>query len=252
MKFFGHSKSENPVALVTGGSRRLGAGMVKALHAAGMNVIIHYLNSVVEAHNLQNELEKIRADSTFLINGDLSDPETPREIINKAVGYFGRLDVLVNNASSFYPTLLSETSIHQFDDLISTNVKAPYFLSQAAARHLIATKGTIVNIADIYASRPLKSYSVYSAAKAALASLTQSLARELAPSVRVNAIAPGVILWPEEGESSEEQSLMVERTPLKRIGTSHDIQAALLFLVRDADFVTGQMLYVDGGRSILA
>ena len=244
--------SENPVALVTGGARRLGAGMVKALHAAGMNVIIHYLNSVVEAHSLQKELENIRAGSTFLINADLCDPATPGEIINKAIGYFGRLDVLVNNASSFYPTLLGETSIQQFDDLISTNVKAPYFLSQATASHLIATKGTIVNIADIYANRPLKSHSVYSATKAALVSLTQSLARELAPSVRVNAIAPGVILWPEGGESSEEQSLMVERTPLKRIGTPHDIQKALLFLVRDADFVTGQILYVDGGRSILA
>lgn len=243
--------SENSVALVTGGGRRLGAAMVETLHADGMNVIIHYLSSDIEAYNLKNKLENVRAGSVFLVRGDLSHPSIPEEIISNAIAHFGRLDLLVNNASTFYPTLLGNTSIEQFNDLIGTNVKAPYFLSQAAANHLISSNGSIVNIADIYAHRPLKSHSVYSAAKAALLSLTRSLARELAPSVRVNAIAPGIILWPEAVEPSKDQQRLIDQTPLKRMGTTADIANALLFFARDAQFVTGQMLCVDGGRSIV-
>ena len=243
--------SKNPVALVTGGARRLGAAMVETLHADGMNIIIHYLSSDIEAYNLKKKLESVRAGSVFLVHGDLSHPSIPEEVISNAIAHFGRLDLLVNSASTFYPTVLGHTSMEQFNDLISTNVKAPYFLSQAAANYLMSNNGSIVNIADIYANRPLKSHSVYSAAKAALLSLTRSLACELAPSVRVNAIAPGIILWPEGVEPSEDQQRLIEQTPLKRMGTTSDIANALLFFARDAQFVTGQMLCVDGGRSIV-
>jgi pteridine reductase len=241
-----------PVALITGGARRLGSAMVRALHAADMNVVIHYLHSETEALALKTELENFRTDSVLLVKGDLCDAETPKKIIREIAAHFGRLDLLVNNASSFYPTLLSDTSNEQFNELIGTNLKAPYFLAQAAANDLIKTEGAIINITDIYADRPLKSYSIYSSAKAALVSLTQSLARELAPSVRVNAISPGILLWPEGKNISKEQKLMIEHTPLKRIGTPDDIQSALLFLAQDAHFITGQVLCVDGGRSILA
>jgi len=241
-----------PVALVTGGARRIGAAIVRALHGAGMKVVVHYRASAAEAQALEAELENTRANSVVLASGDLCDVETPVSLIQTATRHFGRLDLLVNNASSFYPTPLGETSTAQFDDLIGTNLKAPYFLAQAAAEALTGAEGTIINIADLYADRPMKSYSVYSAAKAALVSLTRSLARELAPGVRVNAIAPGVILWPEGNDDENAQHRIIARTPLKRIGTPADIASAVLFLARDAKFITGQVLYIDGGRSIVA
>ena len=241
-----------PVALVTGGARRIGAAIVRALHGAGMKVVVHYRASVAEAQALEAELENTRANSVVLASGDLCDVETPESLIQTATRHFGRLDLLVNNASSFYPTPLGKTSAAQFDDLIGTNLKAPYFLAQAAADALTSTQGAIINIADLYADRPLKSYPVYSAAKAGLVSLTRSLARELAPAVRVNAIAPGVILWHEGGGDEYAQRRIIARTPLERVGTPADIQSAVLFLARDAMFVTGQVLYIDGGRSIVA
>ena len=240
-----------PVALVTGGAHRIGAAIVRALHAAGMNVVVHYRASVAEAQALEAELENARADSVVLASGDLCDVATPAALIRTATQHFGRLDLLVNNASSFYPTPLGKTSAAQFDDLVGTNLKAPYFLAQAAAAALTSAQGAIINIADLYADRPMKSYPVYSAAKAALVSLTRSLARELAPAVRVNAIAPGVILWHECEDDEHAQHRIIARTPLERMGTPADIQSAVLFLARDAKFVTGQVLYIDGGRSIV-
>ena len=241
-----------PVALVTGGARRIGAAIVRALHGAGMKVVVHYRASVAEAQALEAELENTRANSGVLASGDLRDVETPISLIQTATRHFGRLDLLVNNASSFYPTPLGETSTAQFDDLIGTNLKVPYFLAQAATEALTSAEGTIINIADLYADRPMKSYPVYSAAKAALVSLTRSLARELAPGVRVNAIAPGVILWPEGNDDENAQHRIIARTPLKRLGTPADVASAVLFLARDAKFITGQVLYIDGGRSIVA
>lgn len=241
-----------PVALVTGGARRIGAAIVRALHAAGMKVVIHYRASTVDAQALASELENARAGSVVLASGDLCDTATATALIQTATQRFGRLDLLVNNASSFYPTPLGKTSDAQFDDLIGTNLKAPFFLAQAAADALTSTQGAIINIADLYADRPMKSYLVYSAAKAALVSLTRSLARELAPSVRVNAISPGVILWPEGDGDEHAQHRIIARTPLERMGTPADIQSAVLFLAHDAKFVTGQVLYIDGGRSIVA
>ena len=241
-----------PVALVTGGARRIGAAIVRALHAEGMKIVVHYRASVAEARALEAELENTRAGSVVLASGDLCDAATPSVLIQTATRHFGRLDLLVNNASSFYPTPLGKTSAAQFDDLIGTNLKAPYFLAQAAATALTSAQGAIINIADLYADRPMKSYPVYSTAKAALVSLTRSLARELAPAVRVNAIAPGVILWPEGDSNEHAQRRIIARTPLDRMVTPADIQSAVLFLARDAKFVTGQVLYIDGGRSIVA
>ncbi len=240
------------VALVTGGAHRIGAAIVRALHGAGMKVVVHYRTSATEAQALKVELENTRADSVVLANGDLCDAATPVALIQTATRHFDRLDLLVNNASSFYPTPLGKTSTAQFDNLIGTNLKAPYFLAQEATDALTSTEGAIINIADLYADRPMKSYPVYSAAKAALVSLTRALALELAPAVRVNAIAPGVILWPEGNDNENTQRRIIAGTPLERVGTPADIQSAVLFLARDAKFVTGQVLYIDGGRSIVA
>ena len=246
-----HSSSERTVGLITGGARRLGRGMVKALHGSGMDIVVHYYSSEIEAHDLKKELEKNRANSIFLVKGNLREPLMAKQIISSAIEHFGRLDLLVNNASSFFPTNLNNTSLNQFNELIDTNFMAPYLLSQAGANYFRKNKGAIVNITDIYADRPLKSHSVYSASKAALKSLTQSLARELAPYIRVNAIAPGNILWPEGQAFGEKQQNLIDSTPLKRIGTPADIEKALLFLWQDAPFITGQTLYIDGGRSIV-
>ena len=246
-----NSSSERTVGLITGGARRLGKAMVKALHESGMDIVVHYHNSEIEAHNLKKELEKKRANSICLVRGNLCEPVMADQIMSRTIEHFGRLDLLVNNASSFYPTNLNNTSPSQFNELISTNSMAPYLLSQAAANYLRKNKGAIINITDIYADRPLKSHSVYSASKAALKSLTWSLAQELAPYIRVNAIAPGSILWPEGQALGEEQQNLIDSTPLKRVGTPADIEKALLFLWRDAPYITGQTLYIDGGRSIV-
>ena len=237
---------------MTGSARRIGAAIIRALHGAGMKVVVHYRTSAAEARALEAELENTRAGSVLLVSGDLCDAATPVSLIQTATKHFGRLDLLVNNASSFYPTSLGKTSTAQFDDLIGTNFQAPYFLAQAAADTLTSAQGTIINIADLYANRPMKSYPVYSAAKAALVSLTRALAIELAPAVRVNAIAPGVILWPEGDGDEHVQHRIIARTPLERTGTPADIVSAALFLARDAKFITGQVLYIDGGRSIVA
>lgn len=239
-------------ALVTGAARRIGAVLVRALHDAGANVVIHCRHSRTDAEALAAELEATRPDSTCVACADLLDPTACEALVETARTRWGRLDALVNNASSFYPTPVGSIAPEQFDELIGSNLRAPTFLAQAAAPALTAAGGCIVNLADVHGMRPLDGHPVYCAAKAGLIMLTQSLARELAPEVRVNAIAPGSILWPEtsSGTDPKAQQAVIDATPLGRQGEPADIASALLYLVRDASFVTGQVLTVDGGRGL--
>ena len=241
-------------ALISGGARRVGAEIARILHSHGMNLVIHYRASKDDALALKTELEKNRAHSVVLVQGDLHDSARLPSLVEEAAAAFGRLDALVNNASSFYPTPVGSATEQQWNDLIGTNLKAPFFLSQAAAPHLRKTQGCIVSIADIHADRPIKRYPIYCAAKAGLVMLTKSLARELAPEVRVNAIAPGTILWPEGAAelSAAQREEMVARIPLKRSGAPSDIATTALFLIRDATYISGQVIAVDGGRSVVA
>jgi pteridine reductase len=238
------------VALVTGGARRVGAAIVRGLHAAGADVVVHCRASVKEATALERELNAARAHSVALVSADLLQTAVLPKLMEAAHAAFGRLDILVNNASTFYPTPLGAISEAQWNDLIGVNLKAPLFLSQAAAQSLHLARGLILNIVDIHGVRPLRRHAVYCVAKAALIMLTKSLARELGPHVRVNAIAPGPILWPEEGADSQLQSRIIDRTALKRQGSPEDIVKAVLFFAAEAPYVTGQILAVDGGRSI--
>lgn len=236
--------------LITGAARRVGAAIARLLHAHGANIVIHYRSSASDAQTLRDELEGRRRGSASLVRADLSDPQSYAACIEAAVGAFGRLDVLVNNASSFYPTPVGEITEAHWHDLVGSNLKAPLFLSQAAAPHLRRAAGLILNLVDIHAIRPLRRHTVYSIAKGGLVVLTRSLARELAPEVRVNAIAPGPVMWPEGGADEALREEIMERTALKRMGAPQDIARAALFFVRDAPFITGQVLAVDGGRSI--
>lgn len=242
---------EGKVALITGGAHRLGAAIARGFHAQGMRLVVHYLSSEARARALQQELHAARPDSVMLVRGDLNHSEKLlKNLVFETVESFGRLDVLVNNAARFYPTPVGEASEEQWNDIVGTNLKAPFFLSQIAAPHLRKTGGCILNIADIYGDRPLGKHPIYSIAKAGLIMLTKSLARELGPEVRVNAIAPGAILWPETGIDEMSKQRIISRTPLKRSGDPEDIARTALFLVRDAGFVTGQVLGVDGGRGV--
>lgn len=238
--------------LITGGARRVGAVVARRLHAAGANLAIHYRSSASEAEALRAELNAGRKNSAITAQADLLDLATLPSLVAATLAAFGGLDVLINNASSFYATPVGEITSAQWDDLIGTNLRAPLFLSQAAAPQLRESRGLIINIADIHGLRPLKRFPVYSAAKAGLVMLTHSLAREFGPEVRVNAIAPGPILFPERGMTDEIEAQIVERTLLKRRGTPEDIAGAALYFAADAPYVTGQVLAVDGGRSVNA
>ncbi|GAA5175306.1 pteridine reductase [Niveibacterium umoris] len=238
------------VVLVTGAARRVGASIARTLHAAGCSVAIHHRGSLADAENLACELEALRAGSTLLLQADLLDAAALPALVARVVARFGRLDGLVNNASSFFPTAIGEIGEAAWADLTGTNLKAPLFLSQAAAPHLRAAGGAIVNIVDVHAERPLAGYPVYSAAKAGLQGLTRALAIELAPQVRVNGVAPGAIEWPEDGQFPPgEREAIVRHTLLKRTGSPQDIAGAVRFLLLEAPYVTGQILAVDGGRS---
>lgn len=237
-------------ALVTGGARRLGAAMVRALHGAGANVAIHCRQSRAEADALADELDRHRPGSARVLAGDLLAPAECTRIVTEAAGQWNRLDIVVNNASSFYPTPLGQIDAQTFDDLLGSNLRAPLFIAQAAAPALRERCGCIVNMADIHALRPRDGFPVYCAAKAGLVMLTRSLARELAPEIRVNAIAPGSILWPEAEADTAARAAIIAATPLGHRGEPDDIAAALLYLVRDAAFVTGAVLPVDGGRGL--
>lgn len=242
---------QGKVVLITGGGKRVGAAICRRLHAAGANLMLHYRKSAGEARLLSAELNHVRANSVALIQADLLDTAKLPSIVEQTMQTFGRLDGLVNNASSFFATPLGSITLAQFDDLIGTNLKAPLFLAQAAAPMLRRAQGAIVNIADIHAERPLRDFVVYSVAKAALVGLTRSLAREMAPDVRVNAVAPGPILWPED-ESFDELSRqrIISHTPLKREGTPEDIAGAVHYLLAEARYVTGETINVDGGRHV--
>jgi pteridine reductase len=243
---------QDKVVLITGGAKRVGAAICRRLHAAGARLMLHYRSSAGEARLLQAELNRARADSVALIQADLLDIAKLPSIVEQTVLRFGRLDALVNNASSFFTTTMGEIEPAQWDNLMGTNVRAPLFLAQAAAAPLRRSQGAIVNITDIHAERPLKHYLVYSTAKAALSGLTRALARELAPEVRVNAVAPGPILWPEADDSFDEVSRqrIISHTPLKREGEPDDVARAVHFLLAEAPYVTGETIAVDGGRGI--
>jgi pteridine reductase len=236
--------------LVTGAGRRIGAAIARTLHAAGANVILHYRTSASAAASLARDLVRSRAGSAATLQADLLDVKQLAPLIEAAVATFGRLDVLVNNASTFYPTPMGSVTEPQWDDLMGTNVKAPFFLAQTAAPALRERRGLILNLADIHAMRPLKQFAVYCTAKAALAMLTRALARELAPEIRVNAIAPGPILWPEEAPEPTLQAKIIAQTLLKRQGSAEDVARTALFFAADAPYITGQILAVDGGRSV--
>jgi len=238
------------IALVTGAARRVGAQIVRTLHAAGADVVIHCHRSVGEAKQLASELEERRPGSSAVLAADLLDEGALPLLIEAAQDRFGGLHILVNNASTFYPTPFGTIRAEQWNDLIGTNLRSPLFLTQAAAPLLRRSAGSVVNIVDIHGQRPLRDHAVYSTAKAGLIMLTRSLARELAPEVRVNGIAPGAILWPESGMDDERKEKIEARTPLARHGSPEDIARAVLFFTAQASFVTGQILAVDGGRSI--
>lgn len=239
--------------LVTGGARRVGAAICRRLHAAGANVLVHYRSSALEARALQRELEQRRPGSAALAQADLLRTAAAAELVQAALGHFGRLDALVNNASSFYPTAIGEITEAAWDDLVGTNLRAPLFLAQAAARELRKARGAIVNIIDIHAEVPLRDHAVYIAAKAGLSALTRALARDLGPEVRVNGVAPGTILWPEDERWRDEatRQRIIGQTALQRIGEPDDVARAVEFFLAAAPYVTGQVLAVDGGRSVV-
>lgn len=243
---------QGKVILITGGAKRVGAAICRRLHAQGARLIVHYRSSLGEAKALQNELNQTRPDSVALAQADLLDKELLSDLIEKSVKRFGQLDVLINNASSFFPTPLHQCTLEDWDDLMGSNLRAPLFLSQAAAPYLKERHGCIINIVDIHAERPLRNYAIYNAAKGGLLSLTKSLAVEMAPEVRVNGVSPGSILWPEDGEWSDEAARqhIIAGTLLKRCGEPDDIAKTVRFLIADAPYITGQIIAVDGGRSI--
>jgi pteridine reductase len=237
-------------ALITGAGKRIGACVARLLHAHGMNIAIHYRGSAVDADSLAAELNGARAESAITVQADLRDTAGLKVLVAEVVERAGRLDLLLNNASTFYPTPLAEVTEEHWDDLLGTNLKAPLFLSQAAAPHLEKSGGCIINIVDIHARRPLSNHPVYGPAKAGLAMLTRSLAKDLAPAVRVNGVSPGAILWPADGMPEKTEQAIIRQVPLKRTGEPDDIAKAILFLVKDAPYITGQIIAVDGGRSI--
>ncbi len=244
------SRHERPVALITGAGRRVGAVIARTLHAAGYDLALHYRHSAEDARALAFELERQRSDSTLLLQAELADLSALPELIGQLLGHYGRLDALVNNASAFFPTPPGTATARQWNELFASNAQAPFFLSQAAIPALREAHGCIVNLVDIYAERPLAGHPLYCMAKAALAAMTRSLALDLGPEVRVNGVAPGAVLWPADGKPYDDQQAMLARTPLRRAGAPEDVANTVLWLLRDAPFVTGQIIRVDGGRSL--
>ena len=243
-------RHDRPVALITGAGRRVGAATARTLHAAGYDLALHYRRSVDDARALTDELEQQRRGSTLLLQAELAELSTLPVMIEQLLARFGRLDALVNNASAFYPTPLGAATTQQWNELFASNAQAPFFLSQAAIPALRKARGGIVNMVDIYAERPLAEHPLYCMAKAALAAMTRSLALDLGPDIRVNGVAPGAVMWPSDGKPYDDQQTMLARTPLQRAGTPEDVAGAVLWLLRDAPFVTGQIIRVDGGRTL--
>jgi pteridine reductase len=237
-------------ALITGAGKRIGARIAGTLHEAGAGIAIHYRGSKGPAEELAAQLNSIRPDSALTIKADLLDTANLDTVLSRIIDQTSRLDILVNNASSFYPTPLGKITEQNWDDLVGTNLKAPLFLSQAAEPYLRDSGGVIINIVDIHAARPLRNHAVYGLAKAGLAMLTRTLARDLAPTIRVNGVSPGAILWPEDNMPDSVKDNIIGQIPMKRAGKPEDIANCVLYLVRDADYVTGQIIAIDGGRSI--
>lgn len=244
------TSSTRPVALITGGAHRIGAEIARTLHRSGLDIVLHYRSSQEAAEGLKRELEQQRPDSVLPVRGDLCDMAQLSEVAEQACDWRGRLDLLVNNASLFYPTPLEQASEAQWEELMGTNLKAPFFLARALAPLLQQRQGAIINLVDIHAERPLAGHPVYSMAKAGNAMMVKSLARELGPEIRVNGVAPGAILWPEQGLSEATREEIVSRTQLGRSGTPADIAGTVRFLALEAPYITGQIITVDGGRSV--
>lgn len=242
--------SKPKVVIITGAARRVGAELVRHLHHAGMNIVLHYRSSEKDAIALADSLNAHRTASVKLLKGDLKDYQHIPNLIEQSIGLFGRIDALINNASSFYPTDLQAVNEDIWEDLVGVNLKAPLYLTQALAVELKQRKGCIINIVDIHGDRPLKNYPVYSIAKAGLIMFTKSMARELAPEVRVNGIAPGAIMWPELADYENIHEEIISRTALKREGSPVDIADTALFLIEHANYITGQIIAVDGGRTL--
>ena len=241
-----------PVALVTGAARRIGAAIARRLHADGFDLALHYRDSASEMQALADELQRARPHSVLALQADLSRMDRLTGLVAGTIDRFGRLDALVNNASQFFPTPLDFATPAEWDGLFATNVRAPFFLAQAAAPHLRASRGAIVNLLDIHGERPLREHAIYGMGKAALAHMTRALALELAPTVRVNGVAPGAILWPEDGKDDATKAALIGSTPLQRLGTPEEVAEAVRWLLRDATYTTGQILRLDGGRLLEA
>ncbi len=243
---------QSPVVLITGAARRIGAAIATRLHARGYRVIIHYQNSADDAEQLCAEFNTLRADSAHSLQASLLDIDSVTQLAEASIAHWGQLNALVNNASSFYPTPLGTATSSQWEDLIGSNLKGPFFLCQALAEELKKHSGSIVNIADIHAHQPLSNHSIYCIAKAGNTMLTKSLAKDLAPNVRVNGIAPGVILWPEnDAQKNDEQELLLKMIPLQRMGSSEDIARLADFFITGASYITGQTIAVDGGKNLI-
>lgn len=243
-------RHERPVVLITGAGKRVGAVIARTLHAAGYDLALHYRRAAAEAELLAASLERQRPDSTYTVQTELADIDALPGMVQRVLGRFGRLDGLVNNASAFFPTPIGTATTAQWNELFASNAQAPFFLVQAAVPALREGQGAIVNLVDIYAERPLANHPLYCMAKAALAAMTRSLAMDLGPEVRVNGVAPGAVMWPSDGKPYDDQQAMLARTPLKRAGSPDDVAGAVLWLLRDAPFVTGQIIAVDGGRTL--
>lgn len=245
--------TENPVALVTGAAQRIGAEIARQLHNVGYDLALHYNSSAIQAEALTAELNQLRANSARCFQGDLSQTGEPENLAQQVLDHYGKLSTLVNNASSFYPTKVGEASEKDWNDLIGSNLKGTFFLTEALINPLESENGSVVNIIDIHGERPLKNYSIYGIAKAGLAMMTKSLARDLAPEVRVNGISPGAILWPDQDEGEFDKDIkqsILSRIPMKRPGEPADIAKTVVFLIKDAPYITGQIIAVDGGRSL--
>ncbi len=242
--------NKNKTIMVTGAARRIGAQLVRHLHQADMNIVLHYRSSSKDATALADSLNNQRANSVKLLKGDLKNYQHIPMLIEQGIELFGQIDALINNASSFYPTNLQDVTEEIWEDLVGVNLKAPLYLTQALAAELKKNQGCIINIVDIHGDRPLKDYSLYSIAKAGLIMFTKSMARELAPEIRVNGIAPGAIMWPEEQHYEGMHQEIISRTALKREGSPQDIADTALFLIEHANYITGQIIAVDGGRTL--
>ncbi|WP_298439986.1 pteridine reductase [uncultured Ferrimonas sp.] len=245
------SHNDNPkVVLITGSAKRVGAATIRAFHRRGYHTIIHCRHALEDANDLAEQLNRRRAHSSVVIQQDLNAEHGATLLARQALSQFGRIDVLVNNASSFYPTPIGEISEHHWHDLVGSNMKAPLLLSQALQPTLSQHRGAIINLIDVHASTPLKQHTLYCMAKAALMMMTKSLALELAPTVRVNGVAPGAILWPDQPPSTSTQQQVLAQVPLGQLGDVDDIAKTIVFLADDAPYITGQILAVDGGRSL--